>query len=69
MIQRDRDSPATEKQVATIKSMCENLEMAVEDAMALVDTTTIDEISKNDASTLIDRLKKTIQARRRQRKK
>jgi hypothetical protein len=49
--------------------MCENLEMAVEDAMALVDTTTIDEISKNDASTLIDRLKKTIQARRRQRKK
>ncbi len=69
LIQRDRNSPATEKQVATIKSMCENLEMAVEDAMALVDTTTIDEITKNDASTLIDRLKKTIQARRRQRKK
>ncbi len=69
LIAFDRESPATEKQVATIQSMCENLEMAVEDAMALVDTTTIEEISKNDASILIDRLKKTIQAKRRQRKK
>ena len=43
-------------------------EMCIRDR-ALVDTTTIDEISKNDASTLIDRLKKTIQARKRQRKK
>ncbi len=69
LIAHDRNSPATEKQVATIHSMCENLEMAVEDAMALVDTTTIEEISKNDASILIDRLKKTIQQKRRKQKK
>lgn len=69
LIAYDQQSPATEKQVATIKSMCENLEMAIEDAMAIVDTTTIDEISKNDASILIDRLKKTIQNKRRKQKK
>jgi len=69
LIAYDQQSPATEKQVATIKSMCENLEMAIEDAMAIVDTTTIDEISKNDASILIGRLKKTIQNKRRKQKK
>jgi hypothetical protein len=68
LIDMDKDSPATEKQITTIQSMCENLELSIPDAMALVDTTTIDEISKSDASNLIDRLKKTIQSRRKKKR-
>ena len=69
LIDMDKDSPATEKQITTIQSMCENLELSIPDAMALVDTTTIDEISKSDASNLIDRLKKTIQSRKKKKNK
>ena len=69
LITIDKNSPATEKQVATIISMSENLQISIEDAMALADTTTIDEITKNDASGLIDRMKKMIQSRKRQQKK
>ena len=65
----DKDSPATEKQVATIKSMSENLEISIEDAMAIGEVTTIDEITKNDASGLIGTMKKMIQSRKRQQKK
>tara|TARA_B110000263_G_C15084193_1_gene407752 strand:- start:249 stop:722 length:474 start_codon:yes stop_codon:yes gene_type:complete len=68
LIEMDKDSPATEKQITTIQSMCENLELSIPDAMALVDTTTIDEISKSDASNLIDRLKKAIQSRRKKKR-
>jgi hypothetical protein len=49
--------------------MAENLDMSIEDAMALADTTTIEEITKNDASGLIGAMKKMIQARKRQQKK
>ena len=69
LISIDKNSPATEKQVTTIQSMAENLDMSIEDAMALADTTTIDEITKNDASGLIGTMKKMIQARKRQQKK
>tara|TARA_Y100000589_G_scaffold66975_4_gene58657 strand:- start:40504 stop:42780 length:2277 start_codon:yes stop_codon:yes gene_type:complete len=65
----DKDSPATEKQVATIKSMAENLEISIEDAMAIGEVTTIDEITKNEASGLIGTMKKMIQSRKRQQKK
>ena len=65
----DKNSPATEKQVATIKSMSENLEISIEDAMAIGEVTTIDEISKNEASGLIGTMKKMIQSRKRQQKK
>tara|TARA_B100000614_G_scaffold29173_2_gene22785 strand:+ start:8894 stop:11170 length:2277 start_codon:yes stop_codon:yes gene_type:complete len=65
----DKDSPATEKQVATIKSMSDNLEISIEDAMAIGEVTTIDEISKNEASGLIGTMKKMIQSRKRQQKK
>ena len=65
----DKDSPATEKQVAAIKSMSENLEISIEDAMAIGEVTTIDEISKNEASGLIGTMKKMIQSRKRQQKK
>jgi len=65
----DKDSPATEKQVATIKSMSENLEISIEDAMAIGEVTTIDEITKNEASGLIGTMKKMIQSRKRQQKK
>ena len=69
MIQIDKNSPATEKQVATIQSMAKNLQISIEDAMALADTTTIEEITKDEASGLIDRMKKMIQSRKRQQKK
>ena len=65
----DKDSPATEKQVATIKSMSENLEISIEDAMAIGEVTTIGEITKNEASGLIGTMKKMIQSRKRQQKK
>ena len=65
----DKDSPATEKQVAAIKSMSENLEISIEDAMAIGEVTTIDEITKNEASGLISTMKKMIQSRKRQQKK
>ena len=65
----DKDSPATEKQVATIKSMSENLEISIEDAMAIGEVTTIDEITKNEESGLIGTMKKMIQSRKRQQKK
>ena len=65
----DKDSPATEKQVAAIKSMSDNLEISVEDAMAIGEVTTIDEITKNEASGLIGTMKKMIQSRKRQQKK
>ena len=65
----DKDSPATEKQVAAIKSMSENLEISIEDAMAIGEVTTIDEITKNEASGLIGTMKKMIQSRKRQQKK
>ena len=65
----DKNSPATEKQVATIKSMSENLEISIEDAMAIGEVTTIDEITKNEASGLIGTMKKMIQSRKRQQKK
>jgi len=65
----DKDSPATEKQVATIKSMSDNLEISIEDAMAIGEVTTIDEITKNEASGLIGTMKKMIQSRKRQQKK
>ena len=69
LISIDKNSPATEKQVSTIQSMAENLDMSIEDAMALADTTTIDEITKYEASGLIGNMKKMIQARKRQQKK
>ena len=65
----DKDSPATEKQVATINSMSENLGISIEDAMAIGEVTTIDEITKNEASGLIGTMKKMIQSRKRQQKK
>jgi hypothetical protein len=49
--------------------MCESLEMQIPDAMALVNTTTIEEITKSDASSLIGQLKKLIQKRRGKKKK
>ena len=69
LISIDKNSPATEKQVETIRSMADNLDISIEDAMALADTTTIDEITKNDASGLIGTMKKMIQARKRKQKK
>jgi arsenate reductase-like glutaredoxin family protein len=49
---------ATEPQVKAIKTMAERLGIKVEDAMAIVKTTTIEEINKRDASELIGKMKK-----------
>ena len=68
LIELDKDSPATEKQVATIISMTESLEMPIEDAIAAVKTESIETISKSDASVLIGNLKKTINSKRRGKK-
>jgi hypothetical protein len=68
LIELDKDSPATEKQVATIISMTDSLEMPIEDAIAAVNTESIGTISKSDASVLIGNLKKTINSKRKGKK-
>ena len=69
LINIDKDSPATEKQVAAIKSMSESLAISIGDAMAIAEVTTIEEITKNEASGLIGTLKKMIQTNKRKQKK
>ena len=69
LIDLDKNSPATEKQVSTIISMTERLEMPIEDAIAAVKTESIETISKSEASTLIGNLKKTINSKRKPKKK
>ena len=64
----DKNSPATEKQVSTIISMTDKLEMPIEDAIAAVNTESIETITKSDASLLIGNLKKTINSKRRGKK-
>jgi hypothetical protein len=58
LIEKDGDNLATEPQVKAIKTMAERLGIKVEDAMAIVKTTTIEEINKRDASDLIGKMKK-----------
>ena len=50
--------PATEKQIKAIRNISKYLEIKIEDAMAIVKTTTIEEINKKDASELIGKMKK-----------
>jgi len=68
LIELDKNSPATEKQVATIVSMTDSLEMPMEEAMAAVKTESIGTITKSDASMLIGNLKKTINSKRKSKK-
>ena len=68
LIDMDKNSPATEKQVSTIISMTDKLEMPIEDAIAAVNTESIETITKSDASLLIGNLKKTINSKRRGKK-
>jgi len=68
LIELDKNSSATEKQVATIISMAETLEMPIEDAIAAAKAESIDTITKSDASILIGNLKKTINSKRRAKK-
>ena len=68
LLNMDRNSPATERQVSAIISMTENLEMPIEQALETVRTESIETITKSDASTLIGNLKKTINSKRRAKK-
>ena len=52
------NSPATDNQIKAIRNISKYLEIKIEDAMAIVKTTTIDEINFKDASELIGKLKK-----------
>ena len=52
------NNPATENQIKAIRNISKYLEIEIEDAMAIVKTTTIEEINFNDASELIGKLKK-----------
>jgi hypothetical protein len=65
LISLDNSSPATERQISTILSMSENLEIAIEHAVELVKSESIETITKQDASSLIGILKKRIRSRRR----
>jgi len=65
LIAIDNSSPATERQKITIQSMSEDLEISVERAVEFVQSASIDLISKADASSLIDILKKRIRSKRR----
>jgi hypothetical protein len=44
--------------------MCDKSEIAIEDAVASVDAISIEKITKEEASILIDSLKKTLQKKR-----
>ena len=68
LIELDRNSPATEKQVSTIISMTESLSMPIEQAMEAARTESIETITKSDASLLISNLKKTINSNKRKKK-
>ena len=68
LLNMDRNSPATERQVSAIISMTENLEMPIEQALETVRTESIETITKSDASILIGNLKKTINSKRRTKK-
>ena len=68
LLNMDRNSPATERQVSAIISMTENLEMPIEQALETVRTESIETITKSDASILIGNLKKTINSKRRAKK-
>jgi len=68
LLNMDRNSPATERQVAAIISMVEKLEMPIEQALEAVRTESIEKITKSDASILIGNLKKTINSKRRSKK-
>ena len=68
LIEMDKDSPATEKQISTIISMTDSLEMPIEDAIASAKAESIEKISKSDASLLIGNLKKTINSKRKGKK-
>jgi DNA topoisomerase-1 len=52
------NNPATENQIKAIRNISKYLEIKIEDAMAIVKTTTIEEINFKDASELIGKLKK-----------
>ena len=65
LIGLDNSSPATERQISTIRSMSENLALPVEEAVELVRGESIDTLEKMDASSLIDILKKRIRSKRR----
>jgi len=69
LIERDKDSPATEKQIAAIPTMCEKAGISVEDAMALVEVVSIEVITKSEASKIIGSLKKMIQKKSKKSKK
>ena len=58
LIEIDGNGPATENQIKAIRNISKYLEIKIEDAMAIVKTTTIEEINKKDASELIGKLKK-----------
>ena len=68
LLDMDRNSPATERQVSAIISMSEKLELPIEQALEAVRTESIDTITKSDASILIGNLKKTINSKRRSKK-
>ena len=68
LIEMDRSSPATERQVNTISSMCENLQMPIEQAMEIVQAESLLNITKSEASNLISNLKKMIASNKRNRK-
>jgi DNA topoisomerase-1 len=61
----DNSSPATERQISTVRSMSENLGLTVEEAVELVRSESIETLAKMDASSLIGILKKQIQSKRR----
>ena len=68
LLNMDRNSPATERQVTAIISMVEKLEMPIEQALEAVRTESIETITKSDASILIGNLKKRINSKRRSKK-
>lgn len=65
LIDLDNSSPATERQISTIRSMSEDLGLPIEEAIELVRSESIDTIAKMDASSLIGILKKRIRSKKR----
>jgi len=68
LIQLDRDSPATERQISTIISMSESIELPLEQSMEIAQTESIETITKSEASHLISTLKNRIKSNRRRKR-
>jgi len=68
LIDLDNNSPATEKQKEAVLSMTESLSIEIHNSLEIVETESIETLTKKDASNLIGILKKQISQNKKKKK-